>query len=57
LVIRPEGRRNEILALIDHGLKDFSISRPVERTRGWGISVPDDPALTHQWRKAALSVP
>lgn len=26
------------------GLADFSVSRPVQRARGWGITVPDDPS-------------
>jgi methionyl-tRNA synthetase len=43
LRIEPEPRRNEILALIDGGLHDFSISRSRARAHGWGIPVPDDP--------------
>jgi methionyl-tRNA synthetase len=43
LRIEPEVRRNEVLALIDGGLRDFSVSRSHERARGWGIGVPDDP--------------
>jgi methionyl-tRNA synthetase len=41
--IEPAGRRNEVLALIDSGLDDFSVSRSTERARGWGIAVPGDP--------------
>ena len=41
--IEPAGRRNEVLALIDGGLEDFSVSRSTERARGWGIPVPGDP--------------
>jgi methionyl-tRNA synthetase len=41
--IQPAERRNEVLALIDAGLADFSVSRGIERARGWGIPVPDDP--------------
>ena len=41
--IHPAERRNEVLALIDAGLADFSVSRDVERARGWGIPVPGDP--------------
>ena len=41
--IEPTERRNEVLALIDSGLADFSVSRSVERARGWGIPVPGDP--------------
>src|SRR6516162_1538344 len=43
LRIEPAGRRHEVLALIDAGLADFSVSRPAERAGGWGISVPGDP--------------
>ncbi|HEY1664242.1 MAG TPA: methionine--tRNA ligase [Trebonia sp.] len=40
--IQPAERRNEVLAFIDAGLADFSVSRGVERARGWGIPVPGD---------------
>jgi methionyl-tRNA synthetase len=43
LRIEPAGRRNEVLALIDGGLADFSVSRPAGRAGGWGIPVPGDP--------------
>jgi methionyl-tRNA synthetase len=43
LRIEPPGRRNEVLALIDAGLEDFSVSRSAERAHGWGIPVPGDP--------------
>jgi methionyl-tRNA synthetase len=43
LRIEPAGRRNEVLAFIDAGLADFSVSRPAERAAGWGIPVPGDP--------------
>src|SRR6266851_2225767 len=43
LCIEPAGRRNEVLAFIDGGLADFSVSRPAERAGGWGIPVPGDP--------------
>lgn len=35
--VRPEGRRNEVLSLLEEGLEDVSISRPHLE---WGISVP-----------------
>jgi methionyl-tRNA synthetase len=39
--IRPEARRNEVLAFIRRGLQDLSISR--EKTSvAWGVPVPDD---------------
>jgi methionyl-tRNA synthetase len=43
LRIEPAGRRHEVLALIDGGLEDFSVSRPAARAGGWGIPVPGDP--------------
>ncbi|MCX6725703.1 MAG: methionine--tRNA ligase [Candidatus Shapirobacteria bacterium] len=42
LRIIPKIRKNEILAFIQRGLEDFSISRSVKRAHGWGIPVPDD---------------
>ncbi len=38
--IRPESRRNEVIAFVRSGLRDLSISRS---TFTWGIPVPDDP--------------
>lgn len=43
LEIVPDSRRNEVLAWIEGGLADFSISRSARRARGWGIPVPGDP--------------
>jgi methionyl-tRNA synthetase len=37
--IRPEARRNEVLAFVRNGLKDLSVSRTSFK---WGIPVPDD---------------
>jgi methionyl-tRNA synthetase len=42
--VEPAERRNEVLALIDGGLTDFSVSRSTARARGWGIPVPGDPS-------------
>ncbi|MEZ4383978.1 MAG: methionine--tRNA ligase [Nannocystaceae bacterium] len=44
LRVAPEHYRDELLALVDAGLEDFSVSRSAERARGWGIPVPGDPA-------------
>lgn len=42
LKIVPETRKHEVLSFIRQGLEDFSISRSVERARGWGVPVPED---------------
>ncbi len=39
-IIRPETRRNEVIAFVRSGLRDLSISRS---SLSWGIPVPDDP--------------
>lgn len=41
--VEPVQRRNEILAVIDAGVGDISVSRDADRSHGWGIPVPDDP--------------
>ncbi len=50
LLILPESRKNEMLSFIRGGLNDFSISRSVERAKGWGIPVPGDPSqIMYVW--------
>jgi methionyl-tRNA synthetase len=50
LRVEPASRRNEILALIDSGLHDFSVSRSHSRAHGWGIPVPGDPSqVVYVW--------
>ena len=39
--VTPQVRRNEIVAFIENGLQDLSVSRT---SFSWGIPVPDDPA-------------
>ncbi|MEO8042871.1 MAG: methionine--tRNA ligase, partial [Acidobacteriota bacterium] len=41
LRIRPDARRNEVIAFIKRGLQDLSISR-LKHSVSWGIPVPDD---------------
>ena len=49
-LIKPETRRNEVVAFVKGGLKDLSISRT---TFKWGIPVPDDPAhVIYVWLDA-----
>jgi methionyl-tRNA synthetase len=50
LRIEPEGRRNEVLAVIRQGLQDFSISRTRVK---WGIGVPGEPGhVFYVWMDA-----
>jgi len=41
LRVVPVGRKNEILALLDRGLEDISISRDAKKL-SWGVPVPGD---------------
>jgi methionyl-tRNA synthetase len=43
LRIHPAQRRNEVLAFLAGGVDDISVSRDIDRARGWGIPVPGDP--------------
>jgi methionyl-tRNA synthetase len=50
LRVEPASRRNEVLGFIDGGLEDFSVSRSVARSRGWGVPVPGDPGqVVYVW--------
>ncbi len=50
LAIRPEAFRREALAFVRSGLQDISVSRSVDRARGWGIPVPGDPSqVVYVW--------
>jgi len=49
----PESKRQEILAFIRRGLRDFSVSR---KNVSWGIPVPDDPRHTiYVWFDALIN--
>lgn len=51
--VRPETRRNELLALLDLGLQDISVTRPAT---GWGIPVPFDPrSVVYVWFDALVN--
>ena len=43
LKIIPEKRKHEVLAFLERGLNDISISRSNERAKNWGVPVPGDP--------------
>ena len=48
--IRPETRRNEVMAFVRSGLRDLSVSRTTVK---WGIPVPGDPAhVIYVWLDA-----
>lgn len=56
LSILPEFRKKEVLQMLDSDLGDFSISRPTERTKGWGIPVPgDDSQRIYVWFDALIN--
>ena len=56
LRIEPTVRRNEVLAFLDGGLHDFSVSRPRSRSDGWGIEVPGDPTqIVYVWFDALVN--
>lgn len=53
--IVPETRKNEIMALLNSGLEDISISRPKEKIP-WGIDVPGDSDQTmYVWFEAVMN--
>ena len=55
LVIVPKSRRNEILALLNEGLSDISISRPQDKLE-WGIPVPgDSEQVMYVWFEALMN--
>src|SRR5262249_23714755 len=52
-LIQPESRRNEIISLVETGLKDVNITRIGEK---WGIRVPFDSEFTiYVWFDALLN--
>jgi methionyl-tRNA synthetase len=54
--IVPETRKNEVLSFVSGGLQDISISRPFDRSGGWGIKVPDDPSqVIYVWIDALIN--
>lgn len=43
VAVLDERYKNEMLGFVTQGLEDFSVSRSVERARGIGVPVPNDP--------------
>ncbi len=53
--VLPDTRRNEILAVIESGLDDISISRPKDKI-SWGIPVPGDKTqVMYVWFEALMN--
>jgi methionyl-tRNA synthetase len=53
LFVQPESYRNEMLALLDEGLRDLSISR---ESRDWGVPFPgDDSTVVYVWVDALIN--
>lgn len=51
--IQPESRRNEVVAFIERGLHDFSVSRSTQK---WGIPWPgDEKQVVYVWFDALLN--
>jgi methionyl-tRNA synthetase len=51
----PDTRRNEILAVLDEGLEDISVSRPKDKLE-WGIPVPGDKTqVMYVWFEALMN--
>src|SRR3989344_1347801 len=51
----PKIRKNEIMAIINKGLEDISVSRPKDKIN-WGISVPGDTnQVMYVWFEALLN--
>jgi methionyl-tRNA synthetase len=55
LYVIPQSRRREILAVLNGGLEDISVSRPKDNI-GWGIPVPGDPnQVMYVWFEALMN--
>jgi methionyl-tRNA synthetase len=53
--IVPASRKNEIISLLNSGLEDISISRPVHKIN-WGIPVPgDETQVMYVWFEALMN--
>jgi methionyl-tRNA synthetase len=50
ILILPKFRKNEVMAFLERGLEDISISRSNERAKNWGVPVPgDDTQRMYVW--------
>ena len=42
VTIYPDFKKSEVVNFIKSGLEDFSVSRSIKRSHGWGLAVPGD---------------
>ena len=55
LEIKPAGRKAEMLAFLDAGLKDITVSRPKYKV-SWGFTTPNDPEqVIYVWFDALIN--
>ena len=55
LVIKPAGKRSEMLAFLKEGLKDITVSRPKYKV-SWGLTTPNDPdQVIYVWFDALIN--
>jgi methionyl-tRNA synthetase len=55
LVIKPEGKRKEMLAFLEQGLQDIPVTRPKYKL-DWGITAPNDPDhVLYVWFDALIN--
>jgi methionyl-tRNA synthetase len=55
LRVIPQTRKNEIMAVLNSGLEDISVSRPKDKI-AWGIPVPgDDSQVMYVWFEALMN--
>ncbi|MFC1756217.1 methionine--tRNA ligase [Patescibacteria group bacterium] len=55
LVIKPEGKRSEMLAFLREGLRDITVTRPKYKV-SWGITAPnDDEQVIYVWFDALIN--
>lgn len=53
--VRPEGKRQEMLAFLDAGLKDITVTRPKYKV-SWGITAPnDEKQVIYVWFDALIN--
>ncbi len=55
LRMRPQGKKAEMLAFLEHGLRDITVTRPKYKV-SWGITAPnDEEQVIHVWFDALIN--